>query len=105
MITNQFKITLHNKYLIHNYAITLLPDTREGTTRLRDMIGRLDKELKLTFMNYLASGNNIFSPTFIEDEIEYHSNVGTTQYILKVKHVSSFSMDSIERCSMEKNPI
>lgn len=44
-------------------------------------------------MHYVSSGANIFSPTCIDEDIDFHVKLGTNKYMLKVKRVSSFNLD------------
>ena len=76
----------------------MIPETKETATKLRDMLGKLDKELRLSFLHYIVSGRNIFSQTDIEEELEFASSIGVNQYAVRVKKVSSFTLDSMELC-------
>ncbi len=53
--------------MIHNYAITITPNEREAELRFKEILGKLEKELKLSFFTYLYSGYNLYSPTYIEE--------------------------------------
>jgi hypothetical protein len=77
LVTNQFRLTFHNKYMIHIYSLNVYPDTRESKECLKEIVGKLDKELKLTFLNYLHSGNNLFSPSYLDEEIEFPCQLGS----------------------------
>jgi len=34
---------------------------------------KIDKQLRMTFTNYLVSGNNLFSPIMIPDILEFNN--------------------------------
>jgi hypothetical protein len=51
------------------------------------MVSKLDKELKLTFLHFIYSGQNIFSPAAIDEEIEFPVMLGTNNYLLKIRKV------------------
>ena len=95
-MTNQFKLTLHSKYVIFTYAIEAHSDQPDAKLRVREMVQKLDKELKLCFLHYIYSGQNIFSPTSV-DEFELKCMLGTHSYYLKIWKVGSFNLDHIEK--------
>lgn len=84
LVTNQFRLSFETQHLIHIYSLTVFPETKEGKECLREIVKKLDNELKLSFLNYLQSGTFIFSTSFIDEEVEFPCMVGNTHYCLRV---------------------
>ena len=93
------------KNLIHNYAVTVWPDTRESALKMREMVTKIDKELRLSFLHYLISGKNLYTQTLIEEELEFPTNIGPNTYHIRLKKVGTFNLDNLELCQMDRNPI
>lgn len=70
--------------MIHIYSLTVFPETKEGKDCLREIVRNLEKELKLSFLNYLQSGTSIFSTSYIDEEVEFPCMVDNTPYCLRV---------------------
>ena len=63
------------------------------------MVIKLDKQLKLTFVNYIWSGKNLFSMSVIEndEDLVYRCEIGQNEvYNLVIQKVGSFNLEGIE---------
>jgi hypothetical protein len=97
---------LHNKYLIHTYALDVYSENAtDGKERMREIVQKLEKELRVSFLYYIYSGSNIFSPSCIDDELQFPCMLTTNKYFLIIRKVSSFNLDHLEMCQMDKNPV
>ena len=75
LVTNQFKINFHSKYVIHTYTISVLPDCKESREKMKDLLQRIDKELRLTFLNFIFSGQNLYSTLCLDSEDIYFEKI------------------------------
>lgn len=69
---------------------------RDAKLRIREIVNKIDKELKLCFLNYVYSGQNLFSPSAITEEVTFKHTLNGNVYVLKIRKVGSFSLDNIE---------
>jgi hypothetical protein len=56
-------------------------------------------------MHYIYSGYNIFSPTCLDEDIEFPCMLDKENLSLVIKKVNSFDLEGIEMANMDKNPI
>jgi len=50
----------------------VLPDCKESKERVREIVSRLDKELKMAFMNYIYWGN-LYSPIYHSEDLVFEN--------------------------------
>lgn len=73
--------------------------------RLRDVVSKLDIQLRMTFCNYVYSGNNLFSMSSIDEEISFTCQLNPNEtYAIFINKVGSFNLEGIEDKSMHSNP-
>lgn len=72
---------------------------------MREIVTKLEKELRVSFLYYIFSGSNIFSPSCIDDELQFPCMLATNKYFLIIRKVGNFNLDDLEFCQMDKNPI
>ena len=97
---------MHNKYLIHTYSLDVFSENaQDGKERIREIVQKLEKELRVSFLYYIYSGSNIFSPSCIDDDLQFPCMLATNKYYLNIRRVSSFGLDGLEMCQMDKNPV
>lgn len=82
--------------MIHTYAIEALSEQPDAKLRVKEIVQRLDKELKLCFLNYIHSGYNLFSPSLITDEVNFKAVLNGNNYELRIRKVGQFSLDNLE---------
>jgi hypothetical protein len=63
---------IENKYTINVYSLNILPDTKEAKEKIKEIVPKMDKELKLTFGNYIYWGN-LYSPVCHYEDITFDS--------------------------------
>jgi hypothetical protein len=63
---------IENKYSINVYSLSVLPDTKEAKDKIREIVSKLDKELKLAFNNYIYWGN-LYSPVCHYEDITFEN--------------------------------
>ena len=70
---------IENKYQINTYTLHVLPDCKESREKLKEIVNKLDKELKLAFMHYIYWGN-LYSP------IRHYEDIVFENISLRPKH-------------------
>jgi hypothetical protein len=63
---------IENKYTINVYSLSVYPDTKEAKDKIKEIVSKLDKELKLTFNNYIYWGN-LYSPVCHYEDITFEN--------------------------------
>lgn len=58
--------------MINTYNVSVLPDCKESKDKLREIVARLDKELKLAFMHYIFWGN-LYSPVCNYEDVIFEN--------------------------------
>lgn len=84
--------------MIYTYALEVFSEQKDSKEKMREVVQKLDKELKVCFLYFIHAGNNIFSSSCIEDELEFPCMLATNKYFLKIKKVGSFNLDGLENC-------
>ena len=90
LITNQFELVFKNKYLIHNYSLQLQyvepkkkrlddegneirtwrPTQSVLDRKVKDVVTKVESQLKEIFINFVWSGTNLYSMTHINTDDE-----------------------------------
>ena len=128
MITNQFEIVFNNKYQIHNYSLKLhwvepkikkldedgkpvkswRPTQSVLDRKVRDVAEAAQKQLTSIFTNYVWSGTNMYSMSYVDTESEELIIPCQLQenecYNLSIQYAGNFNLNGIESENMTRNP-
>ena len=76
--------------------------------KVKDVVAKVEKQLKEIFVNFVWSGTNLYSMNYIDTDAEKIRVSCELQpnedYNLIVMHVGSFDLEGIESENMTRNP-
>ena len=65
----------------------------------------MDKQLRAALLHYVFSGNNLFSPTTIDEDLEFLQVFNQKEFVVKLRKVSFFNLEDLDHNQMDTNPI